>query len=106
MTTTGMEHARMISALLWPVRQSGAALEYYIVILYLGLHTTSPFNPIPQCISSLDLSTILICDDTQIARVLLKLLRNIFGKKLSSANNRQKIQWHVKNVALSFRYKK
>ena len=40
--------------LLWSVRQSGAALEHNAVILYLGLHTTWRFNPIPYCISSLD----------------------------------------------------
>ena len=33
--------------LLWPVWQSGAALEPNAVILYLGLHTTGRFNPIP-----------------------------------------------------------
>ena len=33
--------------LLWPVWQSGAALEPNAVILYLGLRTTGRFNPIP-----------------------------------------------------------
>ena len=45
---TGIEHARaQYLPLLWPVRQSGAAAEHNDVILYLGLHTTGPFNPIP-----------------------------------------------------------
>ena len=31
--------------LLWPVWQSGAALEPNIVIFYLGLHTNNHFHP-------------------------------------------------------------
>ena len=52
-TTTGNEAARaQYLPLLWPVRQSGAAIKPNDVIL-TNLKTSHCFNPIPQPISSL-----------------------------------------------------
>ena len=52
-TTTGIERARaQYLPLLWPVRQSGGAVEHNNVILYLGLHTTGRVTqtPISSCL--------------------------------------------------------
>ena len=55
---TGIERARArYLSLLWPVRQSGAAVEHNDIILYLGLHTTGrvTHTPISLCLFDAEL---------------------------------------------------